>query len=174
MPPNTTCDNEPVTPPATYGPLDSLGRATSATRQINLASTRPSTGNTGVTPSLPNLGFVDPNTQDRSHLLAYVFGGATKVSDVPYSGAFNIVALFQQANRQPLGMARYERQILARIKSPLCETINLTVTAYYATGSRQGSGCAPTYVVMNATGNEGYVLNQCIPNNKGVTGPCPP
>src|SRR5579862_3472314 len=106
--------------------------------------------------------------------MAYVFGGATKGTDVPYSGAFNIVALYRAANRRPLGMATYEQQILDRIKSPLCETITLTVTAHYSTDTKcTGAACAPTYVVMTATGDKGYFLNQCIPNSMSATGPCP-
>jgi hypothetical protein len=110
--------------------------------------------------------------QDRSHLMAYVFGGATLSTDLPKSGEFNIVAWYSSANRTPLGMQRYESQIQARLKSPICETITYTVTAHYAPGGCSGTGCAPTDVLLTATGDKGYSLNCDIPNVVNVTTSC--
>lgn len=158
---NVNCPDQTPTPAATYGTLDSVGRATSASRALNAAVLRPGTPKPDV--NLDPVGFAAENRQDRSHLLAYIFGGRTTRAEY---ADLNIVALFREANQEPFGMRRYERLIQVRLVS-MCETINYSATPVYGGPSPcSGIQCAPTGVLMVATGDKGYRLNCLVENSR--------
>jgi hypothetical protein len=100
QPPNPECESQNPTDPWVPGPLDNQGRATKATRLLNFASLvrtpRP-------TPTYTPIGFQSGMGQDRSHLLAHIFGGPTAPGDPDVEK--NIVALFSEVNQQPNGCA---------------------------------------------------------------------
>lgn len=170
MPPNPECEAQAPTPPAVYGLLDSRQRATSASRSLNSAVLRASVPRPTINfdpVGFPNPNPLPPNQWDRSHLLAYIFGG---VSTQAEGGQANIAALHKQANQQPLGMQRYEREIKGRLVSN-CETIQFDVVANNPTVC-SGTGCAPTSMHLTASGDKGYTLD-CIVVNSTTPIVCP-
>lgn len=162
--PNPACQNQVPTPPGAYGLVDGVGRATFAGRALN--STSIAAPGTRPKPTHTPVGFQTGQGQDRSHLLAHIFGGPTKDGELHVEE--NIVALFAQTNQQPLGMRRYELEIQTRLVEA-CETITFLATPKYDGPNPcdpQGINCAPTSVRLDAdgTGPTPYSLHCTIPN----------
>lgn len=164
QPPNPECENQQPTAEADYSPAETVGddkRAKQASRSLNLASIRPSVGRPRtMTPA----GYTNSDEMDRSHLLAYVFGGKSLSSE---GAVVNVVPLYIATNRgKPGSMLTYELQIKSRLAKE-CETIEYEVTAHYPSPT----SLIPDYVNLWANGDKGYHLNCNVQNVKGQDPP---